>query len=161
MRTECTQIAITAPLLRRVIAPPRLGVVFIAVLLEDHEQVVDVVLLLVLRVSSVGLLVRLQVEFRVVRALAETAEGEEAVGEAWEDLPMEHRMKFAAYVLRKESRWKEIKPSIITRYEQARVGEVPDRCEGRAAGQQTKAQLLEKVKEVCQSLHKVNAVKRA
>ena len=44
MRTEFTQIAITAPLLRRVIAPPRLGVVFIAVLLEDHEQVVDVVL---------------------------------------------------------------------------------------------------------------------
>ena len=95
------------------------------------------------------------------QTLAEAAEGEEAVGEAWEDLPMEHRMKFAAYVLRKESRWKEMKPSIITRYEQARVGEVPDRCEGRAAGQQTKAQLLEKVKEVCQSLHKVNAVKRA
>ena len=69
MRTEFTQIAITAPLLRRVIAPPRLGVVFIAVLLEDHEQVVDVVLLLVLRVSSVGLLVRLQVEFRVVRVV--------------------------------------------------------------------------------------------
>ena len=39
------------PLLRRVIAPPRLGVVFIAVLLEDHEQVVDVVLLLVYGVT--------------------------------------------------------------------------------------------------------------
>ena len=78
-----------------------------------------------------------------------------------DDVPMMGRFNFAAYVLRKESRWKEIKPSIITRYEQARVGEVPDRCEGRAAGQQTKAQLLEKVKEVCQSLHKVNAVKRA
>ena len=69
MRTECTQIAITAPLLRRVIAPPRPGVVFIAVLLEDHEQVVDVVLLLVLRAPSVGLLVRLQVELRVVRVV--------------------------------------------------------------------------------------------
>ena len=78
-----------------------------------------------------------------------------------EDVPLMGRFNFAAYVLRKESRWKEIKPSIITRYEQARVGEMPDRCEGRAAGQQTKAQLLEKVKEVCQSLHKVNAVKRA
>ena len=61
MHVECAQNARrTAPLLRRVIAPPRLGVVFIAVLLEDHEQVVDVVLLLVLRVSGVGLLVRLQ-----------------------------------------------------------------------------------------------------
>ena len=66
--------------------------------------------------------------------MAEAAEGEEAVGEAWEDLPMVHRMNFAAYVLRKESRWKEIKPSVITRYEQACVGEMPDRCEGRAAG---------------------------
>ena len=68
MHKECAQNARrTAPLLRRVIAPPRLGVVFIAVLLEDHEQVVDVVLLLVLRAPSVGLLVRLQVELRVVR----------------------------------------------------------------------------------------------
>ena len=70
MHKECAQNARrTAPLLRRVIAPPRPGVVFIAVLLEDHEQVVDVVLLLVLRAPSVGLLVRLQVELRVVRVV--------------------------------------------------------------------------------------------
>jgi len=48
-----------------------------------------------------------------------------------DDVPMMGRFNFAAYVLRKESRWKELKDSIITRYEQARIGEMPERCEGR------------------------------
>ena len=60
-------------------------------------------------------------------------------------VPMMGRFNFAAYVLRKESRWKELKDSIITRYEQARIGEMPERCEGRQGP--TKEQLFEKVKE--------------
>ena len=51
-----------------------------------------------------------------------------------DDVPMMGRFNFAAYVLRKESRWKELKDSIITRYEQARIGEMPERCEGRHRG---------------------------
>ena len=72
-----------------------------------------------------------------------------------EDMPegMPETGQFAAYVLRNKARWKEVKPSLIERYEQARVGEMPNRCEGRA--QQTKAELFEKVCEVCQALHKV------
>ena len=60
MRTECTQI--TAPLLfLSVLAPPGLGVVCVAVRLEDDEQVVDEVLLLVRGAQRVALLVRLEV----------------------------------------------------------------------------------------------------
>ena len=70
MRTECTQI--TAPLLflfLSVLAPPGLGVVCVAVRLEDDEQVVDEVLLLVRGAQRLALLVRLEVELPVVRVV--------------------------------------------------------------------------------------------
>ena len=51
---------------------------------------------------------------------------------AGEDLE-EKRVFAGAYVLRKKSQWPELKDSLIDRYEQARRGEVPDRCEARGA----------------------------
>ena len=52
---------------------------------------------------------------------------------AGEDLEEEERVFAGAYVLGKKSRWPELKDSLIDRYEQARRGEVPDRCEARGA----------------------------
>lgn len=68
----------------------------------------------------------------------------------------EERVFAGAYVLRNKSRWQELKSSLIDRYEQARRGEVPDRCEARgAAPGASKKAVFDKVKEVCQSMHKV------
>ena len=75
---------------------------------------------------------------------------------AGEDLEEEQRVFAGAYVLRKKSRWPELKDSLIDRYEQARRGEVPDRCEARAAAPgASKKAVFDKVRDVCQSMHKV------